>query len=695
MPDPAAADLTTMRPKRRRILRAMAWTGGLAALLAVLLSGLAFLCPPGLSRLAMQGRVVLDRSGAPIAFYPDASGEWKFPTTVGQVDPLLIRMLVAIEDHRFYRDPGFDPLAIGRATVQMLAAGHVVSGASTLTMQVARLLHPASRTLPVKLRETLQALSLAEHDSKRRVLDMWLSLAPFGGNIVGVAAASRLWFGQPPRTLSPAQAALLIALCRRPEALRPDRHPDAAREARNRVLAEAAADGVLSPAQAARAAAMPVPRHWHALPRQSPQLTIHLASRTRTTLDGPLNAALAELARRDLAAMRPRESLAILIVTARTRAIRAAFLGDFPNPARAGFLDLSRAIRSPGSALKPFLYGLAFEDGIAGPDTRLRDLPHDFAGYGPDDFDHAFMGTVTAATALRRSLNLPAVTLMQRYGPDRFAARLAAAGARLHLPRGAAPSLPLALGGAGISLRRLTALYAALATDGTMARLHLIVAPTHPAIAARAAETVPPAPGFAGAGAAAPARAALLSPAVAQEVGDVLTRPLPGTTQDGIAWKTGTSAGNRDDWAIGFDRRHVVAVWVGRPDGGALPGGAAIDRSVPILTQVFGLLPIAPRPTRPLPGPLSLAQVPIGAPLALASPPADATLTTLGPIELRAVGGVRPLTFLIDGTPLDSVPALRSARFTPNGPGFYRLRIIDADGRSIERGLRVVAAERR
>lgn len=640
--------------------------GGVLAV-AICVAATAWFFPPGLSRLAMQGRIVSDRTGTPIDYYPDARGEWKFSTPPRAVDPLMTRMLIAIEDHRFYRDPGFDPLAIARAAAQLLIAGHVVSGASTLTMQVARLLHPAPRTLPVKLRETLQALSLTEHYSKRRILGMWLSLAPFGGNIVGVEAASQLWFGKPPNSLSPAQAALLIALCRRPEALRPDRHPHAARTARNRVLVEAAADGVISPAQARLAETEPVPRRWHRLPRQSPQATIRMANGTRTTLDGSLNAALAQLAQRLLAPMRARESLAILVVDARTRAIRAAWLGDFADPARAGFLDLSHAIRSPGSALKPFLYGMAFADGLASPDTRLRDLPRDFAGYGPDDFTHRFMGTVTAATALRRSLNLPAVTLMQRVGPDRFASRLAAAGTPLRLPAGATPSLPLALGGAGISMRELAALYAALATNGEVEPLHLIAGTRH-------------------------ARIALLSPSVAREVAGVLTRPLPGDTVSGIAWKTGTSAGNRDDWAVGFDRKHVVVVWVGRPDGGALPGAAAIDRAVPILGQVFGLLPIDPRETLPPPRSLSLTVSSVGTPLVLASPPPKATLTTLAPIELRVVGGERPLTFLIDGVPLASIPALRSTRFVPPGPGFYRLRIIDAGGHSIERRLRVVRA---
>jgi len=653
---------------RRRVLGAGA--GGLA-LAVVLIAAAAFLFPPSLHRLATHGRIIRDRAGTPIAFYEDPGGEWKFPTAEGAVDPLLVRMLIGIENKRFYADPGVDPLAVARAAVQLLIAGHVVSGASTLTMQVARLLHPAPRTLPVKIAEAFHALGLTERFSKRDILGMWLSLAPFGGNIVGVRAGALRWFGHSPRVLSPAEAALLIALCRRPEALRPDRHPRAATEARNRLLAEAQSLGLLTAAQTARALVTPVPRRQRPLPRQSPQITSRLASGVRTTLDGRLNAAVALLARTRLASLPGASpgasSLAILVVGARSRAIRAVYAGAYGNPRRAGFVDLTRAIRSPGSALKPFLYGLAFADGLARPDGPVSDAPRQFAAYAPDDFTHRFMGEVTAATALRRSLNLPAVALLRRYGPARFAAHLAAAGASLSLPRGAAPSLSLALGGAGISARRLAALYAALATDGAVVRLHL-----------RAGQRRPARP--------------LLSGAIAAEVADVLTRPLPDSTEGGIAWKTGTSAGNRDDWAVGFDRRHVVLVWVGRPDGGALAGAAAIERAVPILHQVFALLPPAPRTVRPLPAPRDLAAGPAEAPLRLAAPSPNAVVAALGPVALRAVGGRRPLVFLVDGAPIASIPALRVARWRPAGPGFYRIRILDAEGRSVRSRVRVVAA---
>jgi penicillin-binding protein 1C len=651
------------------------FTGLTAAALA--LTAISLLRPLGLQRLHEQGRIIFDRHGAPIAYVMDRQGEWKFATSADQVDPLLPHMLIAIEDRRFAADPGIDPLAIARAVWQMARAGHLVSGASTLTMQVARLLYPAPRTLVAKLSEADEAIALTSRFSKPQIMGMWLSLAPFGGNIVGVQAASRIWFGKSPASLSPAEAALLIALCRRPEALRPDRHPIAAAMARNRVLREAWAEHIISADALRQALAATLPTQRQALPLQSPQITTRLPNNTRTTLDAGLNQALAALADRDLAGMAPAESLAIMIIDTHSNAVRAVFAGDWANPRRAGFLDLTAATRSPGSALKPFLYGLAFADGLAGPSTIFSDLPAHFGAYAPDDFTHHFMGQVSAAQALRRSLNLPAVSLMRAYRPARFAAALAAAGTPLALPRGALPSLPLALGGAGVSMREMARLYAGLGNDGSIRPLHLIQADSQAGQTGQTGQT----------GRALP----LLAPSVAREITGILTRNLPFGGPGGVAWKTGTSAGNRDDWAVGFDQRHAVLVWVGRPDGGALPGAAAIDRAMPIFTQVFGLLPAAPLAPYNPPPPASLAQGPLAAPLRFAFPPPDATLQSIAGVDLRAMGGARPLTFLVDGAPLTSIPALRSAHWTPPGPGFYRLTILDAQGQHVTTRVRIIS----
>ncbi len=637
-------------------------------LLAGALTALDRAFPPDLTRLSAPGGVVRDAQGQVLALRATKDGVWRLTTPVRDVSPFFVQLLVAVEDRRFYDFPGVDPLAALRAVWQAVRADHVVSGGSTITMQVARLLRPEPRTLSAKLIECLRALQLSERFDKREILSMWLSLAPFGGNLVGVEAASRAYFGEPARELDPAQAALLIALPRRPEALRPDRSPAAARRVRDRIIMLAERQRLLNAVQAGAALAEPVPAHRLPMPDDVPLLFSRRGGNVDTTLQRPLQRALNELAEDELEHLPPRVSLGVLVADLRTRAILAAFPNDVGNADRAGALDLTRTVRSPGSALKPFLYALTFEDGLAGARTLLPDAPQQFMGYAPENFSHHFSGRVTAAEALQRSLNLPAVTLLARYGPDRFVAQLTRSG--LLLPPRETGSLPVILGGAGITLGHLLALYCALATDGRVAPLRFTGDEEGGAYM-------------------------LLSPAAAEEVAAILTRPFPSRGPDGIAWKTGTSAGNRDSWAIGFDREHAVAVWIGRPDGSARPGEAAADTAVPVLMRVFGLLPAAPRV---MPSPVvsaSFAVVPELDPLRIISPPSATTLEAGHAIMLRAVGGQRPLHFLVDGTPIASTPALRETEWMPPGPGFFHVSVLDAAGRSADIALRIVVSESR
>jgi penicillin-binding protein 1C len=610
--------------------------------------------PPNLARLRPIGTEVLDRQGRTLALLPAPGGVWRFRTTVDDVAPVLIDTLVATEDRHFWHHPGVDPLALARAVFADLRAGHIVSGGSTLTMQAARLLEPRPRTVWSKLIEIARALQLEAHFSKREVLGIWLTLAPYGGNLEGARAGSLAWFGTSPRLLDAAQAALLVAIPRRPEALRPDRHPERARALRDRILAADGGD---------------VPRQRMPLPRHAPQALAALAGpeRVTTTLDLPLQMALEQLAAERLQTLPERASLALLIADAPTREVRALVSGGAGSAAaRAGAMDLTRAVRSPGSALKPFIYALAFQDGLAGPETVLDDLPRRFGGYAPENFDRGFAGRVTAGEALRRSLNLPAVALLDQVGPLRFAATLKAAGVALRLPPGADASLPLALGGAGISLRQLAGLYAALATDGAVAPLRLVADPAAPR--------------------------PLLQPRAAAAIAEVLTQPFPDGGPSGMAWKTGTSWGGRDAWAIGFDRRHVAGVWIGRPDGTPLPGATGRGLALPLLARLFDLLPPAPRPTLP-PGPPppraeSRGKATADA-LRLLFPPPDAVLSGEGAVTLRAMGGRRPLTFLVDGVPLAADPAHREAAWTPPGSGFYRLTVLDAEGSAAHAAVRI------
>ena len=643
--------------RRSALLRAL----GVAALL---LAGAAVaadrLFPPDLSRLADVGTEVLDRDGRIVALSPAPGGVWRFRTSVADVSPVFIDTLVATEDRHFWQHPGVNPLALLRATFQDLRAGHVVSGGSTLTMQAARLLEPRPRTVRSKLIEIFRALQLEARFSKRDILGIWLTLAPYGGNLEGVRAGSLAWFGVPPSALEPAQAALLVAIPRRPEALRPDRHAARARRLRDRILH---ADGG------------PVPTARQPLPRHARQVVAALghAPRIATTLDATLQAAVERLADERLRDLPARVSMALLIADARTRDIRAIVSGGTArSEARAWALDLTRAVRSPGSTLKPFIYAMAFQDGIAGPETRVDDLPRRFGAYAPEDFNRSFAGTVTAAQALQQSLNLPAVALLDRVGPLRFLATLKAAGVRLWLPPGADASLPIALGGDGVTLRDAVGLYAALATDGSAMPLRL-----------RADDPASP--------------VTFLQPRAAATVAAVLTHPFPEGGPPGVAWKTGTSWGGRDAWALGFNRTHVAGVWVGRPDGTPLPGATGARLALPMLARLFELLPAAPRPIPPpSPPPRARMSVARADGLRLLFPPPGAVLGSelLGgdtTVTLRAMGGQRPLTFLVDGAKLATDPARREAAWRPAAPGFYRLTVLDAEGGAARATVRVAA----
>jgi penicillin-binding protein 1C len=599
--------------------------------------------PPALDRLSVTGTEVVARDGRTLALLPAPGGVWRFRVGVDEVAPVLVDTLVAIEDRRFWWHPGVDPLALARAAWQDVRAGRIVSGGSTLTMQAARLLEPRPRTVRSKLIEMARAVQLEWHFSKREILGIWLSLAPYGGNLEGVRAGSLAWFGTSPRSLDAAQAALLVAIPRRPEALRPDRHPERARALRDRILG---ADGG------------EVPTRRVALPRHARQAVAGLAraERVETTLDLGLQRALERLADERLAGLPERASLAIVVADLAGRELRAVVSGGGGREAgRAGAMDLTRAVRSPGSAMKPFIYAMAFQDGIAAPHTRVDDLPRRFGGYAPEDFDRLFRGTVTAGEALRRSLNLPAVALLDRVGPLRFAAVVRRAGAGLHLPPGADPALPLALGGAGITLRDLAGLYAALGTDGG-------------AVALRMQPGEREVRGF-------------LQPRAAGAIAEVLTQRFPEGGPAGVAWKTGTSWGGRDAWALGFDAAHVAGVWVGRPDGTPLPGATGQRLALPLLARVMEMLPAAPRaePVREVRREMGDTASAEDA-LRLLFPPPGAELGGEGTVVLRVMGGRRPLTFLVDGARLAADPARREAAWQPEGPGFYRLTVLDAEG---------------
>ena len=562
-------------------------------------------------------RVVLAEDGTPLWRFADADGVWRYPVSVDEVSPLYLQALLTYEDRWFYSHPGVNPLALGRAAWQNLSGGRVLSGGSTLSMQVARLLDPHSRTLPGKLRQLWRTLQLEWHLSKREILEIYLNRAPFGGTLQGVAAASWAYLGKPPTQLTPAEAALLAVLPQAPSRLRPDRHPQRATAARDKVLQRLGEYAVWSEQQVREAMEEPL----LLAPRQEPALAPLLARRLnradsppliRTTVDAALQRRLEDLLTGWRARLPERTSAAILVVESQSMAVRA-YLGsvDLNDERRFGHVDMISALRSPGSTLKPFLYGMAMDDGLIHSESLLQDVPRRYGDYRPGNFSMGFSGPVAASSALSLSLNLPAVQLLEAYGPKRFAAQLRAGGIPVSLPALAEPNLSLILGGGGSRLEDLVSGYSAFARDGMSA--HLRLQPDAPLLERR-----------------------MLSPGAAWIIRRILSgqaRPdrdphAELVQRPQLAWKTGTSYGFRDAWSIGVGPRYLIGVWIGRPDGTPVPGQFGLASAAPLMLQVHDVLSNRDSqrgistPVPPVPASVGVAAIcwPLGQPLARNDP---------------------------------------------------------------------------
>jgi len=645
--------------------------------------------------LELSTRVV-DREGRLLRAYATSEGRWRLPVGVADVDPRFFAMLFAYEDKRFRAHHGVDPLALARAAVQFADSGRIRSGGSTLTMQVARLLEPrGSRTLVAKLRQMVRAIELERMLSKDEVLALYLDLAPYGGNIEGVRAAALAYFGKEPRRLSLAEAALLVALPQAPELRRPDRSVDAARAARNRVLDRFAAAGRIPADEIALAKAEPVPSGRRAMPMLAPHAADRAVadaapgSELRLTIDAELQKSLEALARERLRTLAltlgPDVSLAMLVVDNATGEIEARIgAPDYFDQRRAGQVDMTQALRSPGSTLKPFIYGLGFEDGFIHPETLIEDRPVRYGAYAPQNFDFTFQGTVTVRKALQFSLNVPALAVLDQVGPSRLAARIAQTGASLVLPEGEAPNLAMGLGGVGIRLVDLVMLYSGIARLGAVLPVTERTASGSLSPHGREGKT-------------------LIEPVAAWYVASILagTPPPENSATGRIAFKTGTSYGYRDAWSIGFDGRHTIGVWVGRPDGAPVSGLIGRAAAAPILFDAFARLPMPPAALARAPaGVLVATSAKLPPPLRRFAPgelagaaqprlhilfPPDGARLELAatdgkpdPVPLKVTGASAPLTVLVNGMP--AAGGGRGAFFRPSGPGFARVTVIDAAG---------------
>ncbi|PMU87721.1 penicillin-binding protein 1C [Pseudomonas sp. GW704-F3] len=562
-------------------------------------------------------RVVLAEDGTPLWRFADANGVWRYPVQTAEVSPYYLDALLTYEDRWFYQHPGVNPFALARATWQNLTGARVVSGGSTLSMQVARLLDPHSRTFHGKLRQLWRTAQLEWHLSKAEILNLYLNRAPFGGTLQGVAAASWAYLGKSPAQLTHAEAALLAVLPQALSRLRPDRHPQRAQEARDKVLRRLGEFQVWPSSAVAEALEEPL----LLAPRLEPSLAPLLARRLnrpdsppliRTTLDATLQRRLEDLLLGWRARLPEYTSAAILVVEEDSMAVRA-YLGsvDINDAKRFGHVDMISALRSPGSTLKPFLYGMALDDGLIHSESLLQDVPRRYGDYRPGNFSMGFTGAVPASTALSSSLNLPAVQLLEAYGPKRFAAQMRIGGVPLALPALAEPNLALILGGAGSRLEDLVSGYSAFARDGRSATIRL-----------QPDDTLKERP--------------LLSPGSAWIVRRILSgqaRPdrdprAELVQRPVLAWKTGTSYGFRDAWAIGVGPRYLIGVWIGRPDGTPVPGQFGLASAAPLMLQVHDVLTNRDSqrgisaPVKPVPANVGVAAIcwPLGQPMSRSDP---------------------------------------------------------------------------
>ena len=562
-------------------------------------------------------RVVLAEDGTPLWRFADANGVWRYPVKTSEVSPYYLDALLTYEDRWFYQHPGVNPLALARATWQNLTGARVVSGGSTLSMQVARLLDPHSRTFHGKLRQLWRTAQLEWHLSKGEILNLYLNRAPFGGTLQGVAAASWAYLGKSPAQLTHAEAALLAVLPQAPSRLRPDRHPQRAQQARDKVLRRLAEFQVWPQSAVDEALEEPL----LLAPRLEPSLAPLLARRLnrpdsppliRTTLDATLQRRLEDLLLGWRARLPEYTSAAILVVEEESMAVRA-YLGsvDINDAKRFGHVDMISALRSPGSTLKPFLYGMALDDGLIHSESLLQDVPRRYGDYRPGNFSMGFTGAVPASTALSSSLNLPAVQLLEAYGPKRFAAEMRIGGVPLALPALAEPNLALILGGAGSRLEDLVSGYSAFARDGRSAASRL-----QPDDSLRERPLLSP-------GSAWIVRRILSGQARPDRDprAELVQRPV-------LAWKTGTSYGFRDAWAIGVGPRYLIGVWIGRPDGTPVPGQFGLASAAPLMLQVHDVLTNRDSqrgisaPVKPVPANVGVAAIcwPLGQPMSRSDP---------------------------------------------------------------------------
>lgn len=628
-----------------------------------------------LNSLPVSPRVT-DRSGQVLLQVVGEDDHWRFPVALDEMSPWLIQATIAAEDERFDTHAGVDPIAVVRASLQNLKSQQVVSGASTLTMQLCRMLDPRPRSLSAKLIESVRSLQAEQILSKSEILEHYLNLAPYGGNIRGVEAAARRYFGRSCRDLSLGQAALLAGLPQAPSRFRPDRFPEAALRRRKYVLSRMVTTGVIFALQEKRALAEPV-----ASPLRSESdfaVAPHaawLALRKRpsggqTTIDTTLQQSVEDEVSKHSESLPASSDIAVVVIDIESSEIRALVGSSNPRDPVDGQNNGVIARRSPGSALKPFLYAAAFESRRLNADCRIPDTPLDRGGWKPDNFDRSFRGSMTVAEALRESRNVPAIRVTEAIGLQRCIGVIQSCGVQIPPEAGRIGGLSLAVGGVETTLLDLTNAYATLGRNGDCRPPRLFsddVAVTHRALSARTCRSLNE----------------ILSSRHRCPYGLETVSP---ESIPWFMWKTGTSSGRRDAWAVGHNGRVAIGVWVGRFSGGGHPDFVGRTAAEPLLVSLFSLrsvridrVPSSPPPipvTRPLKFEFRDSEGP-----RIVSPGREAEFLCLEnglatvPVEFRSSDD---LTWFLNQRTLD-LAELRTLKLQR---GHYELRCVEKNGRS-------------
>lgn len=639
--------------------------------------------------------VVLDRAGRPMTMRVGEDDQWRVPVSREAVSPWLTKATIAVEDERFREHCGVDFVAVGRACLQNLSEGRVVSGASTLTMQVCRMMDDQPRTLGAKAVESFRALQLEQAWDKDTILETYLNIAPYGGNLRGVEAASLAYFGKGARDLSLAEAALLAGLPQSPTRLQPNRYPERARRRRATVLRRMLELGIITRHQHDEASAEPIEIAGGAFsPNRSTKdrgvfrHAVAHALRRRpvggtTTIDVVMQREMHGLLTEHLAEYPVGTDAALVVIDIASGELRVMIGSPDSDDPVDGQVNGATAFRSPGSTLKPFIYAAAMDAGRLSRESTLYDLPITRAGWSPRNFDRQYRGEVSAAASLRESLNVPAILVMEQLGVSRCTGLMQASGVRWPSGQAQRASLSVAVGGVETTLLDLTNAYATLGRRGRSQPVRFFV-------------DDPP-------GQQSPAISADACRAIDHVLGSHQRRPSGMESRaprdvPWFMWKTGTSAKRRDAWAVGHNGAYAVGVWVGRLDGSGHHGYTGRLAAEPLLTRVMArkMMRSDPSPSFKAPAPLRVYR-PLPKPRDIAptlriTSPSDGTalIAWQGTAEVRLSATIassphpigqllrpsKPLAWFLNGRVIEATDGktIRLAK------GRHELRCVSGDG---------------